>query len=232
MKRIVKWALAVGLASTAPQVAHADLILVGAPVSNNFSAWDSQANVPPSGTVFNFADEFSLSSAQTVTSISFSLFGFDNLKAPLRFALLDNLTSLSPLSAASLTTPPTNAIEDFVIPVNLSLAAGTYFIRLTTDGFFGWPAADATQFVTTAGTVADGIWEQNTLNNNWVFMGSGGNTSVFSSHPGVFSVLGPDNNGGGGGGTDVPEPGTLSILGLGLLGAGLIRRRKVSARNS
>ena len=230
MKWIAKWALAVGVASAAPQVAHADLILVGAPVSNNFSAWDSQVNVPPSGTVFNFADEFSLSSSQTVTSITVSLFGSNGLKAPMRFALVDSLTSLSPIAAASLTTPTTNAIENFVLPVNLSLAAGTYFVELTTDGFFGWPVADATKFVTTAGTVADGIWEQNTLNNNWVFMGSGGDTSVFSSHPGGFSVLGPGN--GGGGGTEVSEPGTLFILGLGLLGAGLIRHRKPSARNS
>jgi len=40
---------------------------------------------------------------------------------------------------------------------------------------------------------------------------------VLFPHPGVFSVLGPDD-GSGGGGTDVPEPGTLSLLGLGLIG--------------
>jgi hypothetical protein len=44
--------------------ACADQILVGAPNPNNFSAWDTQSNVPPSGPVFLFADEFSISSTK------------------------------------------------------------------------------------------------------------------------------------------------------------------------
>jgi hypothetical protein len=38
-------------------------------------------------------------------------------------------------------------------------------------------------------------------------------------------VLVPDTNGGGGGGQDVPEPSTFLLLGFGLAGAGLLRRR-------
>jgi hypothetical protein len=46
------------------------------------------------------------------------------------------------------------------------------------------------------------------------------------SHESLFVRLGTDPNGGGGGGGSVPEPGVLFLMGAGLLGLGLARRRK------
>ena len=49
------------------------------------------------------------------------------------------------------------------------------------------------------------------------------NTSVPESGPG-----GPGGGGSGGGGTNVPEPGTFSMIGIGLAGIGMLRRRFAS----
>jgi hypothetical protein len=202
------------VACVAP-AARADAILVGAPVFNGFSAWDSQGGIPPSGTVFDFADEFALASAQNVTKIQVSLFGATGVTpASFTFALVDSLASLSPLASAIFTAPSDGTITQYELTVNSVLAAGTYFIRLTTGGFFGWPVADATQFVTTAGTIADGIWELNTNVGTWTFLSSGGGTSAFLPHPGVFSVLGPSAGGNG----TAPEPESALLFMLGLIG--------------
>lgn len=208
------------VACVAP-AARADAILVGAPVFNGSSAWDTQSGIPPSGTVFNFADEFALTSAQNVTKIQVSLFGASGVTpASFTFDLVDSLLSSSPFASATFTAPSGGTITQYELTINSVLAAGTYFIRLTTNGFYGWPVADATQFVTTAGTIVDGIWSLNTNGGAWTFQGSGGNTAPFFPHPGIFSVLGPDGNG-----TPVSAPASALLFLLGLIGVVAANRR-------
>jgi hypothetical protein len=191
--------------------ACADQILVGAPNPNNFSAWDTQSNVPPSGPVFLFADEFSISSTQFVTTIDVRFFGFF-ASTPFNLALVTSLDSASPLYSVDLTISSGPA-SLFSLPVNAVVPPDTYFLRLTTAGFVGWLVADATTFVTTFGTVADGIWERIPSTGAWVFLGSGGNTDIRLPHPGVFSVNGPDTP------SAVPEPPTWPLVMLGLVAA-------------
>jgi hypothetical protein len=209
--------LAVALLCAVSVEAIADTILVGAPIFNNFSSWVSQSGVPPSGPVFNHADQFSLTSAQNVTTLHVSLYGTATVApAPFELALVDSLTSATPIQSAIFNAPSTNTLTDFALSINSELAAGTYFIRVTTNGFIGWGVADATQFVTTHGTIFDGIWQQPQATGIWSSQSSGGNTSVSFPHPGIFAVLGPE----------VPEPGSalLLLVAAGFLGLAAARR--------
>jgi hypothetical protein len=98
------------------------------------------------------------------------------------------------------------------LSINAELAAGTYFIRVTTNRFIGWGIADATQFVTTHGTIFDGIWQQPHSTGIWSSQSSGGSTSISFPHPGIFTVLGP---------TEIPEPKNPLLL---LAAAGFLGR--------
>ena len=187
--------------------ARADVTLVGA-LTPDGSAWDSQANVPPSGPVFNFADQFSLNSGNFVTDIRVSLFGFSGFPStPFNLAVVTALDSTSPLFSADLVLGNTSA--DFNLPVNSILSGGTYFLRITTAGFVGWPVAKHSSEVNNAGTV-DGIWERNPAG-VWSFQGD---------LPGIFSVNGPSP-------TNVPAPASwsISLLALGLLSLARLRTR-------
>ncbi len=53
---------------------------------------------------------------------------------------------------------------------------------------------------------------------------SGTNASVSSA----FTLAAPPGGGGGGSGTPVPEPASIALLGVGLLGLGIARRRKAN----
>ena len=215
-KCVLTMTFAVALVCAVAVEAVADDILVGAPVFNNFSSWVSQSNFPPSGPVFNLADQFSLTSAQDVTTVHASLYGTSTVTpAPFELALVDSLTSVTPIQSAIFNAPSTNTLTDFALSINSELAAGTYFIRVTTNGFIGWGLADATQFVTTHGTIFDGIWQQPHSTGIWNSQSSGGSTSVFLPHPGIFTVL-----------TEVPEPESALLLlaAAGFLGRVVARR--------
>ncbi len=208
-----------GLLLFAPCAVHADIILVGAPVENGSSSWDTQFNVPPSGTVFDFADQSSLSSDQFVTDIRVPLFGATGfLSTDFNLSLLASPPATNPVPLFSFDLNLPDASVLYSLPINSILTAGTYYLRLTTGGFVGWPVADPSSFVTTYGTVADGIWELNTGTGVWTFID---NTIFSGSDPGVFTVNGPSNRGSNG----VPEPGTLVLVGMGIVVAAMARRR-------
>jgi len=191
-----------------------DVVLVGAP-NEIPESWDTQVNVPPSGPVFNFADQFTLSSAQDVTTIQVPFFGYPTFSTDFILSLATSLTSSS-LYSADLNIS-TGFEELFELPINAILPANTCFLRLTTGGFVGWPVADTSSEITTDGTV-DGIWEYNVTTNTWVSAGN---------QPAVFDVYGPSADTTGG--TSVPEPATFALFGAGLAGAAAMRRRKAKS---
>lgn len=209
-KQFLLCALVVGLLQVAPLAVRAGTILVGAPVPGS-GAWDTQSNVPPSGLVFLFADEFSLSSDQFVTDISVSLFGVFPSVA-FNLSLLADPPASNPVPLFSVDLDLPNATALFSLPINAVLPADTYYLRLTTNSFVGWIVADPNSFVTTTGSVADGIWEFSPAQGVWTFLGP----AFFDSHPGVFSVNGPD----------VPEPGALTLMGIGIAVATAMTRLK------
>jgi hypothetical protein len=207
-------ALAAGLVAISAQHANATAeILVGAPTRQG-SAFVTQGGIPPSGVVTNFADQFSLSSAQFVSEIDVLIYGVSTNPSPFEFSLVDALTAATPLFRATGTSPTDSTT--FHLPIGATLAAGTYYLRLQTEGFIGWWVSDG-QFVTTAGTVSDGIW-YNKDNSGWNH-GSGDSSAV-------FSVLGADTV------QAVPEPSTWAMMILGFAGVGFMayrRRNQASA---
>jgi hypothetical protein len=217
---ILLFAITLGLLQVAPSVLVADTILVGAPVPNPNESWDTQSFIPPSGTVYYFADQFSLSSDQFVTDIRVPLFGYPGFPStPFNLSLLaaPPASNPSPLLSFDLDLPGTDPLFTlFSLPVNSVLPAGTYYLRLSTSGFVGWQLADPSHFVTTFGSVTDGIWQFNTATGVWHFESD---PSFGDRAPGVFAVNGPT----------VPEPTTCSLIALAVAGLFMTCARK-SAR--
>ncbi len=191
-------------------------VLVGAPTADD-AAWDTQSGIPPTGQVYFYADQFTLTSDQYVSRISTLIFGDDAEPAFYSFALLNDLSDTTPLYSFIANSPP---LVDTTVDLDVGavLTAGTYYLELRTTGFIGWDASDGVA-VTTEGTVRDGIWEKNTATDSgWTFID--GDTFAVA-HPGVFAVLGADVAG------SAPEPGTWALLvgGFGLLGGAMRRAR-------
>ncbi len=207
-KQVLAFAFASGLVLAAAQAAHAAAaVLVGAPTPTCCTSWVSQANIPPSGPISDFAAQFSLSSNQYVSAITIFSGGLplDTNSSTSQLDLVTSLTSTVPLYSTSFSSPTSNMT--ITLPVDSTLAVGTYYLRLEATGWVGWWASDGS-FVTAAGSVADGMWET-TAGSPWVFASAAAESF---DHPGVFSVLG----------SSVPEPATwlMIISGLGLVGLG------------
>lgn len=201
---------AAGLLLLSAPPASATAILVGAPTATT-TVWDTQVHVPPSGIITDFADQFSLSGSQFVSEITVLIFGVSTNPSQFRFSLVDSLTASTPLYTAAASTP--TSITTFHLPIEALLAAGTYYLRLQTDGFVGWVASDA-QFITTAGTVSKGIWSDRN-DTGWRYYEEANSFN----NAAVFSVLGAVTT------TSVPEPATVALLGIGLC-LGLARARR------
>jgi hypothetical protein len=201
-RHLVQICVAVLLA--APIMGRASTILVGAPTGGDGS-WDTQSNIPPSGPIIYYADQFSLSSPESVAAITAQLGGVSTNPSTFDLQLVTSLTSTTPLYSASFNSA---SFTTFSLPVNATLGAGTYYLRLETNGFMGWGASNGS-FVTTGGTVSDGIWQDQPAGSfGWVFAGAG------FGHPGVFSVV-----------SSVPLPPSAWLLLSGLVGIMLWVRR-------
>src|SRR5438552_18878882 len=95
--RLLSSAFVIGLLQVLSCGVRADVVLVGAPTPIA-AAWDTQFNIPPSGTVFNFADQFSLSSNEFVTDIRVPLFGYSGFPSTaFNLSLLTSPPASSPV---------------------------------------------------------------------------------------------------------------------------------------
>jgi hypothetical protein len=210
-------AFAGGLLVATPE-APAAAILVGAPTTTYNTIWDTQGNVPPSGPISEFADQFSLSQSKYVSAITALIDGLSTSPSTFQLDLSRHLGS-APLYSATFSSP--TSTMTFTLPVAARLAAGTYHLQLVATGYVGWWSSDGT-FVTTAGTVADGMWE-NYAGDGWTFL----TPSFDNSQPGVFKVLGRRKGAVPEASTDfalssaVPEPSTWATIMLGFAGLGL-----------
>lgn len=75
------------------------------------------------------------------------------------------------------------------------------------------------------GLISDSSFGDVTLN-------FGDGLGLFAAAVDDVTLFDAGDNGGGGGGGDVPEPGTLALVGLAVLAAGVARRRQAQSANS
>ncbi len=218
--------LAVCIALLAPLSVHAG-VLVAAP---NLSSCGSNYSTPcswyePVGPYSNTivgeqANQFSLASTAFVTTIDFTLVAFTS-GDPFTMSLRSSLTGsdIATFNVNGANVAPT--LDSFSVTLNQSLAAGTYYLVLSStvyDG--GWILSDDT-LVQNAGTVTDGIW----------FSGDGGSTWNFDTPADLNCQSSPGSSACGpfvfavNGSSAVPEPATLLLLGSGMA-VGALKRRK------
>lgn len=214
MKHAIAAILSAFAVAFGPSLAEA-AIVVGAPDPTS-SSWVSQSGVPPSGPVFNYAAEFSLSSDTFVTTIDLFLYGADVL-TELNISLGTTVGASNVFSADFFISD--NTSQSFSLPINAVLLADTYFLTVFTNGFVGWQLGDTTSLVETGGSVALGQWQiAVTGGGAWIFVPGSGP----SGGPGNFAVNGLDP-------PEVPLPAAwillASALAAGSLGKRLRNRR-------
>jgi hypothetical protein len=222
--------------------APAQALIIGAPAGG-----PTESNCYPFGCAFNWPPEYQqvynkalFPGPMTIGSLRFynnvQDVGFENNPADLNSGTFQ--ISLSTTSAAvnglntsnlSLNIGPDNTLV-FSGSIPASVAAGGFFDIFFTTPFSYNPAAgnlliDVFSNNVSHGPVLDAYLDAhfNTFGNDSSRAMSGG--SNFTS-TGLVTGFNEGQT------QAVPEPGTLSLLGLGLFGAGAMRRRKASAKNS
>ena len=194
------------------------------PVSQFFDAGSASFNT-------GVIDDFSVGSATTLTSVSAALLGFGGFTsssysaissytveiyssvAAAAASLTGNVASvtLSP-GAVTLTKPYTDNLAALVdIPVDIVLAAGSYWVAVIPS--LSFQSTNGAEI----GIVDSGSGNSSQVNPAGGF-GFTGNINALGAAA-AYRIEGDATV------TDAPEPASFTLLGVGLLGLGMLRRR-------
>ena len=208
MKSKILGLLAVGLLG-GPMVANATTVIDTLGGGNSFTCLGV-----PGGCGQTFGQSFTTPAADTrLVSFGFNMFPVSNgaLDVVLRIYGWDGNDRVGAELFASSVTTLNFAVETFVdFAVGIDLTAGNQYIAYLDTSGLGNGLAASGMYYKGGATYAGGTfaWERTANDNNWNLYG------IDSEFRAVFSA--------------VPEPGTLALLGLGLAGLGLSRRRKTN----